>query len=211
MRTDTQVEPVYRVLTVGHSSHDLPRLLELLKGAGAKAVADVRSSPFSRRHPQFNRPELEQGLRAAGLVYVFLGDLLGGRPREPEVYDKERRVDYRLVRATDFFRRGLERVERGVAKYRVVLLCAEEDPLDCHRGLMIAPALKERGIIPEHLRGDGTVETMTAFEERLLKATNQLTPLFPNQDQEADLERAYVEMARKKAFRLRPGEEEGAG
>jgi uncharacterized protein (DUF488 family) len=201
-----------RVLTVGHSNHDLPRLLELLRAAGVDAIADVRSSPFSRRHPQFNRPELEHGLQAAGVVYVFLGELLGGRPADPELYDEEGRVDYRRVRDTEPFRRGLERVERATAKYRVALLCAEEDPLDCHRGLMIAPALVERGALPVHLRGDGTLETTAALEDRLLAATRQ-DGLFAltEEDRREALETAYDVMARKKAFRVQPGEEESVG
>jgi uncharacterized protein (DUF488 family) len=200
-----------RVLSVGHSHHDLLRLIELLRAAGAETVADVRSSPFSRRLPQFNRPELELGLKAAGLAYVFLGDLLGGRPRQAELYDDEGRVDYRRVRATAFFRRGLERVERVREKYRVALLCAEEDPLDCHRGLMIAPALVERGIRPGHLRGDGRVETTAALEDRLLAATG-LGGLFAlaEEDRHEALAEAYTVMARKKAFRLRPGAEDEA-
>jgi uncharacterized protein (DUF488 family) len=206
MRNDPSAS-ASRVLSVGHSHHDLPQLIELLRGAGVEAVADVRSSPFSRRLPQFNRPELEVGLKGAGLVYVFLGDLLGGRPRQAELYDDQGRVDYRLVRATDFFRRGLERLERASAKYRVAMLCAEEDPLDCHRGLMIAPALVERGLRPGHLRGDGSVETTAALEDRLLAATG-LDGLFAlaEQDRREALAEAYVVMARKKAFRLRPGE-----
>jgi uncharacterized protein (DUF488 family) len=206
MRNDPPANET-RVLSVGHSHHDLPHLIELLRGAGVEAVADVRSSPFSRRLPQFNQPELERGLKAAGVAYVFLGDLLGGRPRQGELYDDEGRVDYRLVRATDFFRRGLERLERASAKYRVAMLCAEEDPLDCHRGLMIAPALVERGIRPGHLRGDGRVETTAALEDRLLAATG-LDGLFAlaEEDRREALAEAYVVMARKKAFRLRPEE-----
>ncbi len=199
---------VTRVFTIGHSHHELPRLIELLKAAGVEAVADVRSHPFSRRLPQFNRPELEHGLKSAGLVYVFLGDLLGGRPDLPSVYDEEGRVDYRRVRATDFFQRGLERLARAREKYRVALLCAEEDPLDCHRGLMIAPALVEGGIVPAHLRGDGSIESMAALEDRLLRETNQ-DGLFAltGEDRLEALEEAYRLMARKKAFRLRPADE----
>jgi uncharacterized protein (DUF488 family) len=194
-----------RVLSVGHSHHDLPRLVELLRAAAVDAVADVRSSPFSRRLPQFNRPELEAALKAAGVAYVFLGDLLGGRPPQQALYDDEGRVDYRRVRATDFFRRGLERLERAQRKCRVAMLCAEEDPLDCHRGLMIAPALVERRIAPAHLRGDGRIETTAALEDRLLAVTG-LDGLFAltEEDRREALEAAYDAMARKKAFRQRP-------
>ncbi len=203
--------PDCRVLTVGHSNHDLARLLALLRAAGVEAVADVRSSPFSRRHPDFNRAELERGLREAGFAYLFLGDLLGGRPQGAELYDGEGRVDYRRVRATEFFRRGLERAERAAAKSRVALLCAEEDPLDCHRGLMIAPALVERGVRPGHLRGSGRVETTAELEERLLAETGQddLFARIDERERREALEAAYDVMGRKKAFRLRPaGEDE---
>jgi hypothetical protein len=108
------------------------------------------------------------------------------------------------VRATDFFRRGLERIERARERYRVVMLCAEEDPLDCHRGLMIAPALVERGLRPGHLRVDGSVESTEQLEDRLLTATG-LDGLFAltEEDRREALEKAYDVMARKKAFRLR--------
>ena len=206
MRNDASIKET-RVLSVGHSNHELPHFLELLHGAGVEAVADVRSSPFSQRYPQFNQSELEQGLQSAGIVYVFLGDSLGGRPRQAHLYDDEGRVDYRQVRATDFFARGLERIARASAKYRIAMLCAEEDPLDCHRGLMIAPALVECGIVPGHLRGDGRVETTADLEDRLLAATDQ-DGLFAlaDEDRREALEHAYVLMARKKAFRLRSDE-----
>src|SRR5436309_764064 len=99
-----------RIYTVGHSKHSLARLLELLQAARVTAVADVRSHPFSQRHPQFNRPELEEGLKASGLAYVFLGDQLGGRPAQLSLYQEDGRIDYERVRATPRFRQGLERV-----------------------------------------------------------------------------------------------------
>src|SRR6266852_3642208 len=143
-------DPAPRLLSVGHSNHDLAFFLALLHHAGVEAIADVRSRPFSRRLPHFNGPPLAAFLKDSGLAYVYLGDLLGGRPESLELYDEEGRVDYERVRATDLFRRGLERLIRGTDRLVVAMLCGEEDPLDCHRGLMIAPALAEQGVLVGH-------------------------------------------------------------
>jgi uncharacterized protein (DUF488 family) len=161
------MESAGRLFTVGHSNHEAADFLALLRGAGITAIADVRSSPYSRRLPHFTRVHLEALLTRNGIAYVFLGDLLGGRPADEALYDGAGLVDYERVRATERFRRGLERVVRGVETYTIALFCAEEDPLDCHRGLMIAPALVEVGLVPEHLRRGGWVESQADFEERL--------------------------------------------
>jgi uncharacterized protein (DUF488 family) len=202
-----------RLLSLGHSNHAFETLLRLLQGAGVTAVADVRSHPFSGRYPQFNRSELESALRAHDIAYVFLGDLLGGRPGQPSVYDAAGRVDYERVRATASFQRGLDSLIAGSEDHCIAMLCAEEDPLDCHRGLMIAPALVERGIAPSHLRGDGSLDTTETTERRLLAATGVgdgiVDGLFAGTL--ADTERrqllteAYRIQARRKAYRLRPG------
>jgi len=159
------------LLSVGHSHHDLDRFLALLRAAGVTAVADVRSSPFSRRLPHFSRAPLSAALERCGITYVYLGDLLGVRPGSRELYDADGRVDYERVRATDFFRQGLDQLVRSTDRLIVAMMCGEEDPLDCHRGLMIAPALVEQGLAPGHLRGDGRIETTEEMERRLLKET----------------------------------------
>jgi uncharacterized protein (DUF488 family) len=153
--------------------------------------------------PRYNRPDLEAALRSAGIGYVFLGDDLGGRPTPRELYDPSGRVNYERTRATDFFRRGLDRLCALGQECRVAMMCGEEDPLDCHRGLMITPALGERGVAPLHLRGDGGVETTAAMEERLLRATRLDSPLFAHDPEERRelLARAYQVMASRKAFR----------
>jgi uncharacterized protein (DUF488 family) len=207
--------PTGHLLSVGHSNHDWPRFLGLLRGAGVTAVADVRSSPFSRRLPQYNRAALEEALPQSDIVYAFLGNLLGGRPAGRDLYDPEGWADYARMRQTAAFRRGLDRLLLGAEDYTVALLCAEEDPLDCHRGLMIAPALAELGRPPLHLRKDGSLETTGDMERRLLKLTGVadglLDGLFAAQLDEAErltlLAEAYRARNRKIAYRAQ--DEEG--
>jgi uncharacterized protein (DUF488 family) len=197
------------LLSIGHSNHDLDRFLALLRDAGVTAVADVRSRPYSRRLPHFSRPELERALREAGIAYAFLGDALGGRPDSPDLYDEDGSVNYERVRTTAAFQRGLDRLCQAAEEFRVALLCAEEDPLDCHRGLMITPALAERGVQPGHLRKDGRVESTPEMEARLLAETGvgggMLDGLFATMISDEDRRRlvaeAYRAMARRKGFR----------
>jgi hypothetical protein len=204
-------EPAARLFSIGHSNHELARFIQLLQGGAITAVADVRSSPFSQRYPQFNRPELERELAEHDITYVYLGGQLGGRPQRPSLYDQEGRVLYERVRATPEFRKGLERLSAGLEEYTIAMMCAEEDPLDCHRGLMIAPALVEQGIRPAHLRGDGSIETTAAMEERLLEVTKVgigiLDGLFAaalsTEERRQYLAEAYRLAARRRAFRLR--------
>jgi hypothetical protein len=198
------------LFSVGHSNHDLPSFLALLRRAGVTAVADVRSSPYSRRLPQFSRDALRDVLRREGIGYVYLGDVLGGRPPDRALYDAEGRVDYESVRRTAAFQEGLDRLLRGLETHAVAMLCAEDDPLDCHRGLMVTPAAREHGVAPLHLRKDGSVETTDDMERRLLKATGLadqwegglFAPLLTADDRRAVLAEAYRRMNRRKAFQL---------
>jgi uncharacterized protein (DUF488 family) len=199
-----------RIFSVGHSNHELDHFLALLKDADITAIADVRSSPFSKRHPHFNKGPLENALRTNRILYVYLGNLLGGRPASRDLYDAEGRADYEKIRATLAFHRGLERLLQGAERYRVAMLCGEDDPLDCHRGLMITPALVERRVSPCHLRKDGSLETTPAMELRLLKETKLEerleADLFHPAPDAAEVREimaeAYRLMARKKAFQL---------
>jgi uncharacterized protein (DUF488 family) len=197
-----------RLLSVGHSNHTTDSLLGLLAAQSITAVADVRTFPFSKRQPQFSRTELEETLRRHDILYVFLGDQLGGRPGRRGLYDDDGRVDYEKVRATGEFARGLDRLVSGMEEYRVAFLCGEEDPLDCHRGLMITPALVERGIVPGHLRKDGSVQTTPAMEKELLELTGAgmhdglFAAAVSDDEKRLDLAEAYRRMARKKAYRL---------
>ena len=208
-----------RVFSVGHSNHEPGRFVALLREAGITAVADVRSQPYSRRLPQFSRPELEALLREYDIAYAFFGDQLGGRPGRPSLYDADGRVDYERVRATAEFRRGLDRLCRAAGEQRVAMLCGEEDPLDCHRGLMITPALAERGVRTGHLRKDGRVESTAEMEDRLLTVTGVgagildglFAALVPPEERGRLLAEAYRVQARRKAYQVQPEEDDSSG
>ena len=132
-------------------------LLGVLRGPGIELVADIRSRPFSRYNPQFNRERFSAALPAAGLSYLFLGAELGGRPPEPEFYDGDGHVRYGALASTERFTAGLRRLLAESDRQRVVMLCSEEDPRRCHRRLLVGRVLSGRGIPVRHIRGDGSV------------------------------------------------------
>lgn len=156
------------VYTIGHSRHSAEVFLALLRGHGVEALADVRSSPFSRFNPQFNREPLERWLEANGIRYVFLGKELGARSEDRSCYF-DGRVQYGRLAQTPLFQTGLDRVLKGASKYRVALMCAEKEPLECHRTLLVAKALVARGQPVLHIHADGHLETHEAAMERLLE------------------------------------------
>ena len=201
-----------RLFSIGHSNLEFPRFVQLLQQSGVCAVVDVRSQPFSKWLPWSSRPSLEPQLRDYEIGYHFMGDLLGGRPRQANVYDSEGRVDYERLKATAAFQKGLDRLCQALEEFRLAMLCSEPDPLDCHRGLLIAPAMKERGIAATHIRSDGTLESQADFEARLIGVTQVgvglLDGLFAaslsDEDHRQMLADAYRIQSRRKAFRLDP-------
>lgn len=161
-------EQEYTVLTIGHSIHSLDVFIKLLRQHNVSALADVRSTPYSRANPQFNREPLEQYLKAQGIKYVFLGTELGARSNDLTCYEHGR-VQYARVARTDLFRSGIDRVIRGANEFRIALMCAEKEPLDCHRTILVARALTELGVTVQHILADGRLESHDATMERLLK------------------------------------------
>ena len=159
------------VLTIGHSNHALDTFIALLQRHAVTALADVRSAPYSRFNPQFNRESLAGSLERERIEYVHLGQALGGRSEDPACYE-DGRVRYDRVAGTETFRQGLARVVQGADDHRIALLCAEREPLECHRTLLVARALHERGIEVEHIHADGRLESHNEAMERLLQLFN---------------------------------------
>lgn len=173
------------VLTIGHSNHPLDVFVKLLRKHEVTAVADVRSAPYSRHNPQFNREALEKVLKTNGIEYIFLGRELGARSDDRSCYENGR-IQYARLARTDLFRRGIERVISSTKDYRVALMCAEQEPLECHRTLLVACVLARHGVAIEHILPDGRLEPHEVTLERLLDVPNQEDLFLSREDRLAE-------------------------
>ena len=173
------------IYTIGHSNHPIEHFVCLLQQHGIQALADVRSNPYSRFNPQFNREKLQASLAAAGGIrYVFLGEELGARSKDPACYDAEGRVSYTRLAQTPLFRQGIDRLQTGMQQLRIAIMCAERNPLECHRTILVSRELEKVGIPVTHILHDGTLEPNRHALQRLaaeLKLAE--TDLFRSQDE----------------------------
>jgi uncharacterized protein (DUF488 family) len=186
------------ILTIGHSNHPIGQFLRLLRVNGVTAVADVRSSPFSRHNPQFNRDKLDDALNESGIAYLFLGGELGGRSPDKACY-VDGRIQYDRVAKTASFQKGIDRVRKRMAEHCIALMCAEKEPLDCHRTLLVARALDGAGERVSHIHADGRLEPHADAMHRLIKLVGwQREDMFrSSKEQEEEAVRSW---ARKVAY-----------
>ena len=147
------------IFTIGHGTRPINELLGLLKKYNIDYLADVRSQPYSKFNPQYNRESLHRSLNQADIKYIYLGDTLGGRPQDPSCHDTTGRIDYNLVRQKDFFKKGIERLISANQKdLNLALLCSERKPELCHRSKLIGQKLKEENIIAQHIDETGELK-----------------------------------------------------
>lgn len=186
------------IFTIGHSTHSIEFFVDMLIKNSIQVVADVRSSPFSRFNPQFNREDLQTSLSQAGIRYVFLGKELGARSDDSSCYVGNK-VQYDRLSKTALFQSGLNRVIEGASKFRVALMCAEKDPLDCHRTILVARELVKRGYLVTHILDNGTCEPHGESIKRLVKALGMtLDDMFRSEQEVYD--DAYARQAGRIAY-----------
>ena len=159
------------IFTIGHSTHEFEQFVALLNHHGIGAVADVRSTPYSRWQPQFNREELTDALKKHGISYAFLGKELGARSDDPNCYHQGR-VQYRQLARTELFRSGIDRILDGAQRMSIALMCAEKDPLECHRTILVARELVSSGSEVQHILATGDLESHEASIKRLFNKTS---------------------------------------
>jgi len=156
------------LFTIGHSNHSIEAFIALLQQHGVTALADVRSHPYSRYLPHFNQTPLKTALFDAGIRYVFLGRELGARPSDPTCYVDGKAL-YERIASTELFSQGIQRILKGAETYKIALMCAEKDPITCHRAILVGQHLREFTLDIHHILRNGNLETHQHLEERLLE------------------------------------------
>jgi uncharacterized protein (DUF488 family) len=163
--------------TIGHSTLTIDDFLGLLKENYIQVLVDVRSQPFSRFNPQFNRDSFKHAMAYANIEYIFAGEHLGGRPTDPTCYKDGvvpegranylKLVDYAEVMKRDWYQRGIERLLQIAADRLTAIMCSEEDPMQCHRHHLIAQTLLKRDVTVWHIRSDGMIEEAELLPEKI--------------------------------------------
>lgn len=187
---------MHTLFTIGHSNHEIDFFLELLQAHAIDCVVDVRSIPSSQYNPQYNKKPLAVFLEKHSIQYMHFGKEFGARQSDPAVFDKEDRVDYERVQQTASFKQGVDRLKQGLQKgFKIALMCAEADPLNCHRFAMISVYLSRHGFEVKHILKDKSLVSQPEAEERLMEKYAKKLPkpnLFePDIDRTDQLQAAY--------------------
>jgi uncharacterized protein (DUF488 family) len=189
---DAQSNIIY---TIGHSNHKIEDFLNLLKMHSITCIVDVRSTPYSHYNTQFNREFLTIELRNKNIEYIYLGDQLGARPSGNACY-KWNCVSFEHLAKMEQFHIELEHLADISMKYRVALMCAEKDPIECHRFILICRNLKKSGLHIKHILSDGGVEDNSDTEQRLIRVLKIEPTLFdPTRTQAELINQAYEQQA----------------
>jgi uncharacterized protein (DUF488 family) len=198
-------QPIY---TVGHSSQPIEAFIAQLQANGIEILADVRSTPYSTRYPHFSREALQKSLAVASVRYLFLGRELGARRDEPECYVSDQ-ASYEEIEKLPNFVRGVERLLDGARKFRIALMCAEQDPLTCHRTILVCRVLSRSGVSIKHIGRGGALEEHPEAEQRLIAeefgSSDQGELFTPADNSDARLQQAYSARGSRIAYRRGSG------
>lgn len=185
------------IFSIGHSTLNLDDFLALLKEYNIEAIADVRSSPYSQRQPHFNREDLKRSLKEIGINYVFLGKELGARSDDPNCYEGKKAI-YEKISETELFKSGMDRLKEGTKKLNVCMMCAEKEPLDCHRSILVGRYLNRKEFILKHIKVDGSIELHEDTMNRLIGSESLQEDMFSSKEEK--LNSAYEKRGKEIAF-----------
>jgi len=161
----------YDLYTIGHSNHTIEKFIKLLSMHSITTVYDVRSHPYSKFNPQFNKETLEKELKNHNIKYFFLGEELGPRSSDQDCYI-DGKVQYSSISKTFQFNQGIERLLIEMESNRIAIMCAEKDPIICHRTILICRHMRQYDIEIKHILEDGEIESNSNAEKRLMKTLN---------------------------------------
>lgn len=171
----------FAIYSIGHGGRSIGELISLLKDNEISYVIDVRTKPRSRFHPQYNKERLDNHLKSENIRYVFMGENLGGLPKDESCYDTDGHVNYEKTKQQAFFKEGIARIKTAYEKkIRIACMCSEIDPCDCHRSKLIGEALKDIDIPMIHIGKHGELEDQRSVINRAISNSSS-HDLFSNE------------------------------
>lgn len=179
------------IYTIGHSVNTFEKFLKLLRKHKVNCIIDVRSTPFSKYAPQYNKENIKALLNKHGIYYIFMGEEFGARRKESELYNEDGLVDFEKVGKSALFENGVQRVNDGIEKgYNISFMCTEKDPISCHRCILVGREFHKIGYNVCNIMPNGDIQTQDNIEQRLLdmyyRDRNQIS-LFSNASSEEEL------------------------
>jgi len=178
--------------SVGHSNHEADKFVKILQGFSIDVVVDVRSTPYSKYCPQFNKDTIQQVLKSSGIKYLFLGKELGARPNDQTCYVDTKKVSFNELRSSECFQQGISRLLDGIEKHNIAIMCSEKEPINCHRAILISRVLTDKGISVKHILSETESLDQKDLEVKLLKKFEIEKTLFgTSSSRQSDIDEAY--------------------
>ena len=184
------------VFTIGYAAFNIDDFIEILKSHKISHLIDVRSNPVSEYYQDYNSFNLEPELKQHNIIYENLALEFGARQENKEFFSEGGFVDFEKFTQSDQFKKGLAKIKKGLELgYNFVLMCAEKDPINCHRSIMIGYAMQKNGIEVLHIMHDGQLQPQGEIDKILLELyfsdRNQLNLFIKSSDEQELIEQAY--------------------
>ncbi len=189
------------IYTVGYAGFSRDTFIQELKKHGISVLIDVRSSPFSSFHSEYNKDILEAVLKKNNIYYRNYAKEFGARQDNFDLYTSDGYLDFEKVAKSDDFQSGLSKLRNSMKQgYVPALMCAEINPFDCHRAILVSRAFYECGCNVIHILPEGRTCSQTDLNKALLDK------YFPNRDQISFFENAEEYQLIKEAYKKRNAE-----
>lgn len=157
------------IFAIGHSNYPYEKLIDMIKKYNVNCVVDIRETPYSKYNIQYNKEDLKESLNKDGFLYIYMGYEFGAKRQTRESYNEERYADFKEVIKEELFKRGVERLKKGIEMgYKIVLLGAMQEPIRCHRSIMVGRYLNKNGFNVRYILHEGDLANQQNIEEELL-------------------------------------------
>ena len=157
------------IYTIGHSNYSVEKLIDMLKFYDINCVVDIRGTPYSKYNIQFDKETIKYTLTHSGFIYIYMAKELAAKRINKQSYNSEGYSDFEKVIHEDDFINGIKRLRVGCEKgYKIALLGAMQEPIRCHRSILVGRALRDYGFNVKHILDDYSIASQEDIEKNIL-------------------------------------------